>query len=128
MTHHTKFNLEYIHLPLKATYRLRMHKFTFTASGERSKIIIVINQVITHHKKYNPEYAQTCSFKGNLQSETAPVHSMASGKRKKNVIITDQVTTHYTKFNPKYKNVYSKATYWLRMHQFKVYTASWERK
>jgi len=41
--------------------------------------VIVINQGIMDHIKFNPEYVQTCSFIGNL---------------------IDQAITHHTKFNP----------------------------
>jgi len=29
--------------------------------------VIIIDQVITHHTKFNPEDTQTCSFKGTYQ-------------------------------------------------------------
>jgi len=45
--------------------------------------VIVSDQVITHHTKLNPNNVQTCPFKGNLQAESAPVHSTVSGERKK---------------------------------------------
>jgi len=45
--------------------------------------VIVIDQVITHHTKLNPKNIQTCPFKGNLLTESVPVHSTASGERKK---------------------------------------------
>jgi len=58
------------------------------------------------------EYAQTCSFKGNLWAESAPVHNTASGYRKKKVRILTQYKMSM------HKHVHSKVTYGLRVYQF----------
>jgi len=56
---------------------------------------------VTRHTKLNPKNVQTCPFKGNLPTESAPVHSTASGEGGNNVIVIDQVITHHTKLNSK---------------------------
>ena len=45
--------------------------------------MIVIDQTISYHTKFNPVYAQMCPFKGNLPPENASVQSVASGERRK---------------------------------------------
>jgi len=59
----------------------------------------VIDQDITHHIKFNPDYVQTCSCIGNLHTESAMVHSTASGERRKDCVI-HEVICHHPKFNP----------------------------
>ena len=44
--------------------------------------------------KFNPVYAQTCLFKGNLQAENAPVQSVASGERRKKNMIVNYLSSH----------------------------------
>ena len=46
------------------------------------KNVNIIDQGITHHTKFNPDYMQTSSCKGNLPSESATVHRTASGERR----------------------------------------------
>ena len=46
--------------------------------------MIVIDQMISYHTKFNAVYAQMCPFNGNLPPENASVQSVASGKRRKN--------------------------------------------
>ena len=45
--------------------------------------MIVIDQMISYHTKFNPVYAQMCTFKGNFLTENASVQSVASGERRK---------------------------------------------
>ena len=67
------------HAHLEATYVLRVHQFVTQQAGK------VEGTNFTQHKMRNEfhstqnEYAQTCSFKGNLRAESAPVHNTASG-------------------------------------------------
>jgi len=42
--------------------------------------VIVIDQGITRHTKFNCKNVQTCSFKGNLLAESVQVHSTEVGK------------------------------------------------
>ena len=65
------------------TYKLRVHQFTVQKVAKGGNNLIVIDQVITHHRKLSPKNVQTFPFKGNLQAESAPVHSTTSGERKK---------------------------------------------
>ena len=44
--------------------------------------MIVIDQTISYHTKFNPVYAQMCPFNGNLPTENASVQSVASGERR----------------------------------------------
>jgi len=67
------------------TYQLRVHQFTVQKVVKGGNNVIVIDQVITHHTKLNPKNVQTCPFKGNLQAESAPVHSTASGEEGNNL-------------------------------------------
>ena len=46
--------------------------------------MIVIDQMISYHIKFNPVYAQMCTFMCNLQAVNASVQSVASGERRKN--------------------------------------------
>jgi len=68
--------------------------------------VIVINQGITHHTKFNHKNVQTCSFKGNLPLEYEIRHQFTVQQVEKGgkiVIVMDQGITHHTKFN--HKNV-----------------------
>ena len=63
----------------KATYPLRVHQFTtqqVSEGGKRRNNFSLITQ------KFNHEYAQTHSFKGNLPANSVPVHNTASGQRR----------------------------------------------
>ena len=73
----------YRHAHSKETYFLRVHQFTVQQVGKGGNNVIVIDQLITHHTKLNPKNVQTCPFDGNLQTESAPIHSTASGERRK---------------------------------------------
>jgi len=62
------------HVHSKATYHLRVHKFTAQQVGKGGKEgtnfpLITQNPILS---------MQTCSFKGNLPSESAQVHRTAS--------------------------------------------------
>ena len=82
ITHNSNLRM-YTYVHSKETYRLRVHQFTVQQVGKGGNNVIVIDQVITHHRKFNPKNVQTCLFKGNLLPESAPVHSTASGERRK---------------------------------------------
>ena len=92
--------------------------------------LIVVNQAITHHKKINLEYIHTCSFKGNLQSESATIQNTASGERKQ----CDHYwpsTTHHTKFNPDVctsMSIQRQLTHWVWDNAPVHSTASEERR
>jgi len=98
---------------------LRMHKhvhskeltnwdFNSPQHSKWGKNVIVIDQAITHHTKFNPEYVQTCFFKGNLPTESTMVHSTASVEGRKIVIVVNQAVTHHKKkLNPEYKQTCS---------------------
>ena len=105
----------------KISYRLRVHQFTVQQVGKGGNNVIVIDQVITHHTKFNPKNAQTCPFKGNLLTESAPVHITASGERKKQC---DRYRPSYHSSQNStlrmYRHSHSKVTYILRVHQFTV--------
>ena len=104
--------------------------------------------------KFNPVYAQTCLFKGNLHTENESVQSVASRERRKqigllltlitqNSILRMHKRVHIRAYNFRRENasvesgqsgerkkkklilcvhkcVHSRATYQLRMYQFKV--------
>ena len=72
---------KYRHVHSKVTYRLRVHQFTVQQVGKGRNNVIVIDQVIAHPQKLNPNNVQACQFKGNLLAESAPVHSIASGSQ-----------------------------------------------
>jgi len=78
--------------------------------------VIVINQGITHHTKFNPNYIQMCSFKGNLPSESTS--AQYSKWKRKIVIVID--TYHTNSILRMHKHVHLKVTYPLRVHQFTV--------
>jgi len=63
------------HVHSKETYIviLRVHQFTTQQVGKME-----IKEGMSFHSTQN-EYAQTCSFKGNLRPRSAPVHNIASG-------------------------------------------------
>jgi len=83
------------------TYSLRVHQFTVQQVGKGGNNVIIIDQVITHRTKLNPKNVHACPFKGNLPTESAPVHSTASGERRKQCDCYWQVSTCHTKLNPK---------------------------
>jgi len=95
-THYTKFSRTCKHVHSKVTYLLKVHQFMVQQVGKGGKECDRSSYHSLHKIK---SYVQTCSFKGNLPTESAPVHSVASGERR-NVIGIDQVVTHYLKFNP----------------------------
>jgi len=64
---------KYVHS--KATYLLRVHQITSQQVGKGSKEGINKFSLITQNPILN---VPACSFKGNLPSESAPVHSTAS--------------------------------------------------
>ena len=63
------------HVHSKETYILRVHQFTTQQVGKEDKR----RNEFSLNTKSNLEYAQTCSFKGNLRPGSAPVHNTASG-------------------------------------------------
>jgi len=79
ITRHTKLNPKNVSME---TYLLRVQQFTVQQVGKGNNLI-AIDQVITHHTKVNTKNVQTCPFNGNLQTESAPVHSTESGERRK---------------------------------------------
>ena len=58
-----------------ATYPLGAHRFTTQQVGKGGKEGTNFQST----PKSNLEYAQTCSFEGNLPPESAPVQNIASG-------------------------------------------------
>ena len=67
------------------------------------------------HTKFNFEYTQTCSFRGNLPAKSIPVHITAIGKGgKKGAIFHSQLKL----LSSVCKHVHSKAIYLLSVHQF----------
>ena len=45
--------------------------------------MIVIDQMISYHTKFNTVHAHMSTLKGNLPAENASVQSVASGERRK---------------------------------------------
>ena len=83
IAHHTNSTLRmYRHAYSKETHQLSAPVHS-TATGKGGKNVIVSNQVIAPHTKFSPKNVQTCPFKGNLHTESAPGHSTASGERRK---------------------------------------------
>ena len=64
----------HIHVHSKATYSLRVHQFTTQQVGKGGKRK-------EFHSTQN-QYAQTCSFQGDLRAESVPVHNTASESRR----------------------------------------------
>jgi len=69
ITQNPILSMQNVHL--KATYQLRVHQFTAQQVGKGGKegtifSLITQNPILSMH---------TCSFKGNLPAESAPVHS-----------------------------------------------------
>ena len=77
-----------------------------------AKSLIKQNSILCMH-------AQMCPFKGNLPTENAPVQSVARGEMRKNMIAKSLITQN--SILCMHKCVISRATYILKMHQFKVW-------
>ena len=99
-------SIHYVHSDNLQTESVPVHSI---ASGERGKIVIVMNQTVSYHtNSILTEYKhiqdstwlwKTCSFKGNLRTETVPVHSTAEwGKEQK--CDHSLSATYFTEFNP----------------------------
>ena len=77
-THHTKVLSKVCkHVHSKETYPLRVHQFIAQQVGKGGD---GGKQKSKFHSPHSPTLCmQTCSFKGNLPAESAPVHSTAGG-------------------------------------------------
>jgi len=76
---HTKLNPTYKHVHSKVTYSLRAHQFTVQQVGKGGK---ECDHSSYHSLHKIQSYVYTSPFKGNLPTESAPVHSAASGERR----------------------------------------------
>jgi len=143
--HSTQMNRhKYVHW--MATYRLRVHQFTTeqVGKGDKKKQLSLItqnqcwvstNMLIQRQLTYwectssqykwvkeikegtnfdstQNEYAQTCSLNGNLQTESGPVHNTVSGQRR------NKLSLNTKSMLSMHKDIHSKVTYNLRVHQF----------
>jgi len=63
-THYTTFNPTYKHVHSNVTYLLRVYQFTVRQVGKGGENVIVINQVVTHYPKFNPDVCTSMSIQG----------------------------------------------------------------
>jgi len=76
-----------------------VHQFTVQQVGKGGNNVIIIDQGITHHTEFNPQY--TCSYKGNLLPEYE-IRLRFTAWQVGKVIFTNQVITDHTNFNHEY--------------------------
>ena len=79
-THYTKFSPTCKQVHSKVTYFLRVNTFTVRQVGKGGKECDHSSYHSLHKIQF---YVQTCPFKGNLPTESAPVHSAASWERRR---------------------------------------------
>ena len=98
----------------KATCQMTVYQFAAHKVNKGDKISTNIKGM-KFHTKFNFEYTQTCSFRGNLPAKSIPVHITAIGKGgKKGAIFHSQLKL----LSSVCKHVHSKAIYLLSVHQF----------